>query len=268
MLVKEISEKKNIPFADALWQYLGEDLLCRINEAGLKDYIWMGEKELSSDKMKLIYIENKKSMEEASDMILSEETDIAWDGVLEENHQGYVWKLSAKYEDMEVDYPVYISNATGKDFTVPVSMELKPMNPKHRRIHYMVFSSDWILVESLFEIVSKLELIHDMSAYIKASQILKTESISGRYVMEEFEKFTQNNPKIVNEKRLNQLKGYREYGYMRKRWIAASKKQSIEAKWEDALDTIVAFLEPIWNALCNNEIFFDDWMPELGRYLG
>ena len=72
----------------------------------------------------------------------------------------------------------------------------------------------------------------------------------------------------VNEKRLNQLKSYREYGYMRKRWIAACKKQSIEAKWEDTLDTIVAFLEPIWNALCNNEIFFDDWMPELGRYLG
>ena len=83
MLVKEISEKNNIPFADALWRYLGEDLLCRINEAGLMEYIWMGEEELSSDKMKLIYIENKKSMEEASDLILSEQTDIAWDGVLD-----------------------------------------------------------------------------------------------------------------------------------------------------------------------------------------
>ena len=55
---------------------------------------------------------------------------------------------------------------------------------------------------------------------------------------------------------------------MRKRWTAACKKVRKEKPWEDALDIIVAFLEPVWNALCNNEIFFDDWMPELGRYLG
>ena len=102
----------------------------------------------------------------------------------------------------------------------------------------------------------------------QASEILSTESISGRYVMEEFEKFSESNPKLISQKRLAQLKGYREYGYMRKRWTAACKKVRKEKPWEDALDIIVAFLEPVWNALCNNEIFFDDWMPELGRYLG
>lgn len=268
MLVREISEKNNLPFADVMWKYLGEDLLYKISEAGVNDYIWLGEKELTDNKLKLIYIENKKSMEEISDMILSEQSDIYWDGRLEENGQGYTWKLSASYEDLRVDYPVYIRRTLEKDITVPVSMELRPMNPKHKRISYMVFPSDWILVQSLFEIVSKLELIHDMDAYIKASEILRTESISGRYVMEELEKFSENNPKLISEKRLAQLKGYRNYGYMRKRWIAACKKQKREEAWEDALDMIVAFLEPIWNAICNNEIFFDDWMPELGRYLG
>lgn len=268
MLVREISEKNNLPFADVMWKYLGEDLLYKISEAGVNDYIWLGEKKLTDKKLKLIYIENKKSMEEISDLILREHSDVDWDGRLEENGQGYSWKLSAKYEDMEVDYPVHITRTLAKDITVPVSMELRPMNPKHKKISYMVFPSDWILVQSLFDIVSKLELIHDMNAYIKASEILSTKSISGRYVMEEFEKFSESNPKLISQKRLAQLKGYREYGYMRKRWTAACKKVRKEKPWEDALDIIVAFLEPVWNALCNNEIFFDDWMPELGRYLG
>lgn len=268
MLVREISEKNNLPFADVMWKYLGEDLLYRISEAGMSDYIWLGEKELTDNKLKLIYIENKKSMEEISDLLLREQSDVDWSGSLEESGQRYIWKLSARYEDLEVDYPVYIRRALEKDITVPVSMELRPMNPKHKRIRYMVFPSDLILVQSLFEIMSKLELIHDMGAYIKASEILSTESISGRYVMEEFEKFSESNPKLISQKRLAQLKGYREYGYMRKRWTAACKKARNEKPWEDALDIIVAFLEPIWNALCSNEIFFDDWMPELGRYLG
>ena len=36
----------------------------------------------------------------------------------------------------------------------------------------------------------------------------------------------------------------------------------------DALDLILAFAGPVWNCLCDNEIFCDDWMPELGRFLG
>ena len=134
MLVREISEKNNLPFADVMWKYLGEDLLYKISEAGVNDYIWLGEKKLTDKRLKLIYIENKKSMEEISDLILREHSDVDWDGRLEENGQGYSWKLSAKYEDMEVDYPVHITRTLAKDITMPVSMELRPMNPKHKKI--------------------------------------------------------------------------------------------------------------------------------------
>lgn len=55
---------------------------------------------------------------------------------------------------------------------------------------------------------------------------------------------------------------------MRKRWDKSCKKVNVDAAWEDALGLIIGFIEPLWNALCANEIFFDDWMPELGRFLG
>jgi hypothetical protein len=28
------------------------------------------------------------------------------------------------------------------------------------------------------------------------------------------------------------------------------------------------FLRPVWNAMCRDEVFFGDWMPELERFLG
>ena len=40
------------------------------------------------------------------------------------------------------------------------------------------------------------------------------------------------------------------------------------AGWEETLDLILDFLTPVWSAFCNDEIFYDDWMPELGRFMG
>ena len=39
-------------------------------------------------------------------------------------------------------------------------------------------------------------------------------------------------------------------------------------EWEEVMDRIVSFTEPLWDALCENTVFLDDWMPELGRFLG
>jgi len=33
------------------------------------------------------------------------------------------------------------------------------------------------------------------------------------------------------------------------------------------LRQILSFVNPIWDAVCRDEIFFGDWMPDLSRYL-
>ena len=30
---------------------------------------------------------------------------------------------------------------------------------------------------------------------------------------------------------------------------------------------LLLFLRPVWNAMCRDEVFFGDWMPDLERYL-
>ena len=38
-------------------------------------------------------------------------------------------------------------------------------------------------------------------------------------------------------------------------------------EWKDLSKKVFRFFLPIWNASARDEIFFGDWMPELGRYL-
>ena len=117
--------------------------------------------------------------------------------------------------------------------------------------------------------LERLELVSDMGCYWKVYEILKNQSLSGRFVLEELEALTEKEPKIKTKKRLDQIAEYRTYAYMRKRWekFLRNHKQKPVA-WEEALELILNFAKPVWNCLCDNRIFFDDWMPELGKFLG
>ena len=142
------------------------------------------------------------------------------------------------------------------------------MNEK-KSYTYFSYTRESILAEDLFEIMRKLELISDMSCYDRVNEILKTQSIGGRYIIEEFKTMSQNEPKVVTLKRLEQVTSYKDYGYMRKKWqqYAKNHRESYD-DWEIVMKRMLRFLNPIWTALCEDKIFFDDWMPELERFLG
>ena len=133
----------------------------------------------------------------------------------------------------------------------------------------MCYSKENILSENLFEMMRKLELVSDMAVYDNINEIIKNQTISGRHIMEELQACAKKEPKVLNMKRLNQVASYRNYGYMKKRWQQYAKRNKKKSEeWEDVLDRILKFTEPVWRAVCNNEIFFDDWMPDLERFLG
>ena len=166
---------------------------------------------------------------------------------------------------------------------VPIALTMEPVpenaqSPKWKEMEllyagkkpcqYLSYSKESVLAECLFEIVRKLELIGDMESYCIANEILRSQSISGRHMIEDFQVLGEKEPKVISMKRLQQLEGYKTYAYMRKRWEQYEKRQGRSPEdWSQVMDRILSFLGPMWKALCENEIFFDDWMPELGRFL-
>ena len=77
---------------------------------------------------------------------------------------------------------------------------------------------------------------------------------------------------ISDMERAEQIFSYRDYPYMKKRWEKFCRHSPIAGteslKWEEEMERFHHFLGDMWEAVCRDEVFFGDWMPELARFLG
>jgi len=131
------------------------------------------------------------------------------------------------------------------------------------------------LEDCLVTILDYLEFIPSMEAYERAYELLSTESFDGRKVCQAVAKACQQGGLTFSSKRGEILSGYPDYAYLEKRWKQHIKNCKNEellkneefAMWQEVCGKLNRFLLPIWDSLCRDEIFFGDWMPDLGRYL-
>ncbi len=296
--LKQISMEKNIPYSDVLWEYVAEDFLWRISAGKLEEFLWLKKPDyVTGERLLLYYVagNNSKDREPLDEILrnviiedagINDRSDIVWSLAGDIDHTaGSVgtnlsinnsgnsypvekWSFVAKCDDIDVPFSIKIEWISEENAGIPVGKDIEAMNLFHKNIHINAYSPESILGEQIFEIMEKLELVSDMKPFASAYMILRDNSISGRHIIDIFKLKAQEKPKVVTMRRLEQIKGYRSYAYMKKRWNQYAKRNGIGTGWEDVLDLILGFLEPVWTAFCSNEIFFDDWMPELGRFLG
>lgn len=274
--LKVESEKQNRPFSDVLHQYVEENLLKRIYESKYKEDIWIKDDlpwNTECEKIHLFYRNRTNDLLDVSraqlimQSLFANKDEVQWQYKVRGDEE-FTVALVAEYKGMEV--PVTIIMEELCDSTaVADKCSFRPMLRHVVQITCLVYSPQTVVVDSIYEIIEKLELIGDMEPYAVINKTLKTSSVSGRHIIEGLSEKTANYPKVLKEKRISQIESYRNYTYMKKRWDKYCKIHTdSQDNWDEVVDRIVRFLAPIWQALCRNEIFFDDWMPELGRYLG
>lgn len=298
---KEKSGKDNIALADILYGYAIENLMLRIEQCSFQEYLWLtneyalGEeayKKNSKERLEFIYVESEKKsftetlkagdkfsleiMELLRDELFKKEQrysqtefgDLRWEANVKETENGITFFLICSF--MELQVPITVSVTVAKmDSQKPKKKEFDLMFDSKKSCSFLSYSRESALSESLFEMMRKLELISDMKAYDTVNEILKSQSINGRHILEEIKLMGEKEPKVISMKRLEQLSSYKNYNYMKKKWQQYTRvHQSEPEEWERVMERILSFIAPIWKALCDNEIFFDDWMPELERFLG
>ena len=141
----------------------------------------------------------------------------------------------------------------------PILEDQKPVQIPHLPLEY-------IAVEHIYEMFKNLELIGSMSHYLEFYEALGTEAFSGRKMQMMLKNILEQRKLSLDQKRIDAWKSYENYPYMRKRYISYARKKS-DATWEEVFGRIQTFLLPILEAIVKEEIFFGDWMPNLGRYL-
>jgi len=294
---KEKSDKENMALSDILYGYAVENLLLRISHSSISEKMWLtneqsiGEqayKKKAKESLTYVYVEKIgfSKQQEANisykEIIHVFEQEIVQTQMLSVSHgDGMRWSFSygerddglsillcSNYMEMQVPITIYIEVAA-LETQQPKQKELKMMFEGKKTCSYLSYSKENVLSESLFEIMRKLELISNMEVYDTANEIMKSQSISGRHIIEDLKIMGEKEPKVISMKRLEQIASYRDYGYMKKKWQQYVRRHKENAdEWEIVIERLLAFMTPLWKALCENEIFFDDWMPELERFLG
>lgn len=292
---KKQSEESGLAVSDILYGYAIESLMLRLEESTFHEYLWLtnenvlGEESYKrnvKERMSFFYVESgRKSFQKevqagnplslsvvellAEELLEADSDEFDWNYYyIEERSGSYDIIAEGHYQEMRIPVVITLEKAP-ENAQRPKRKEFALSHGKKRSCSYWCYSKENILAEALFEIAGKLELIGSMEAYSIANEILKTQSISGRHIMENLKGFAEKEPKVLAMKRIEQLDSYKKYAYMKRRWEQYEKRQGrVPEDWEQVSSRITAFLAPVWKALCENEIFFDDWMPELGRFLG
>ena len=135
-----------------------------------------------------------------------------------------------------------------------------------------IFLAVLVLAKQIFVILRDMELIPDMEIYREVFFILRNETLNGRHVCELLEDMCKTEEMIPDMERAEQIFSYRDYPYMKKRWEKFCRHSAIAGtetlKWEEEMECFHHFLGDMWEAVCRDEVFFGDWMPELARFLG
>lgn len=285
---KEFSQKLNMPFAAVVQGYVIEAVLQQLEKCSYQDILWLcgkgriGRKAYENHlagRLEFYYVENKrKPILGLSEHLLSEMTGELFP---EANKQKIQWEI-AECQMWETEAIVHVTGLL-EEMSVPLELRFRTitaeriapqtlhmtslLNPE-KKITILAYPAENLLAEHFIEIMTKLELISDMGSYARVNEILKEQSVGGRTMMELLEEQAGLQPSFRKEKRLEQLEGYQNYGYMRKRWEKYRNHQKQEMDgWDEVMQRLLNFARPVWTAFCRNEIFLDDWMPELGRFL-
>lgn len=145
---------------------------------------------------------------------------------------------------------------------------LYPIEENFDNLTYYRFPTEEYIARGFYKILDKLELLNDLSWYKEIYDILIAESVDGKRVRESFSNLLETRPMPSFEKRLDTIKSYENYGYMKKKWKNEKKRYAGELpEWNQVILLLVTFFSPIYKAIIRDEVFFEDWMPQLRRYL-
>ncbi|MCR5054448.1 MAG: hypothetical protein K6A69_06380 [Lachnospiraceae bacterium] len=144
----------------------------------------------------------------------------------------------------------------------------KELRTEGKTIEYFALGSEESAVSYAWDILKNLELIREIETYLYLYDMLLTTPLEGRKVMRELSDIMEKTGQKAEEKRIELLKSYGKYSYMKKRWkVLLRREKRAEPSWEECHKTVLSFIEPLYSTIIENGVFFGDWMPDLKRFL-
>lgn len=292
--LKAKSEELGIPFSNLLAGYVLEELMYLIEDSSFSLFLWLKNSQVLGIEqyrrkniltLEFGYVTDRLAMKKegvvpgqelslkmgyvmlAYILKVDKVPEISWKGRAAMKGSAVELEITGELEEMVVPIHIRITKLTEEGLS-PVRSDFPLFMQGNRRIPYLEYPVESVLAEQLFVIIRDMELLPEMRAYAMVYQILKSDAVDGRHIREMLYVHCVREELIPEVGRVDTILAYRHYTYMRKRWekyLRHGRKK--EPSWDDVMDVLAEFLPRIWNSLCKDEVFFGDWMPDLGRFL-
>lgn len=278
--IKEKSEKYNISFSNLLSGVICETILEIIEKGPYSREMYLSNaSELSVDKYKSLCIDTLsfeyiKNIDKKMELLYLRDVlkDIISRAAMEALVVSGTVKDNTIHLQITVDemyIPVRLIFSPRMNETIEgEKSKLKLTMYEDKYVEYLENPKEEIIVRLLAEIIDKLELINETEYYYDVYQILSTCPINGRKVKDSLSELLSEKNIAPDKDRLDTIKGYSTYHYMKKKWkVVLRQKKVSNPSWEDTVECLIKFLEPIWDCMEKNLIFLGDWMPQIKRFL-
>ncbi|MBE5914348.1 MAG: hypothetical protein E7274_09865 [Pseudobutyrivibrio ruminis] len=277
--IKEKSEQLNIPFKNLLsaavceiviellanGKYCNELYLC--NSAEFKSDVY---RDLCISNIYYEYVrdlDDKMAILYMRDILKEIMAKGALEGMVVNGSVGETGiSLKITIDDMYIPINLYFKKHGASHEPEKITLELIAYG--NRKVDVLINPKEEELSKHLLEIIDKLELINNMDHYYDAYEILTSNPVNGRKVKDRLTELVKEKGIVVDDTRLNMLKSYGDYTYMKRKWkVELRQKKKSEPQWSDVNNCLINFLSPIWDAMEKNMVFLGDWMPQLKRFL-
>lgn len=117
-------------------------------------------------------------------------------------------------------------------------------------------------------LLGRLSFVNDLEPFAELYGIISQNACDGTSFQVRLRSACLKNNISFTSSRLEKFRGLRDNAAFAKKWDKRRKKApDADIPWGTVIDTLFAFVEPVWKACMEGTVFFGDWMPELGRYL-
>lgn len=174
--------------------------------------------------------------------------------------------LHIYYKEMYV--PIFVEVEKLKEESITAQTNRLTLPILGNTFALLVYPMEQEAATHVAKVCKELELIGEMEHYLQLYKIFSLYSVDGVRLQNAIRQELERVKLDYERDDFNAVLGFRDYGYMKKKWKVLLRRQKIDApQWEEVIDLLDKVLSPLWQASRNDLVFFGDWMPEIGRYL-
>lgn len=280
--IKAKSEELHIPYANLLSAFVVEEIVAAISGSEESQYFWLkNDTVLSTESYKrkapnrLEYMFSGKEGLTVQDMTHRmslifqnrKPSELEWNYQVEKTGAVVRVHLLGKIGELEIPIELVISQQMDESL-IPEQEELHLFLQDQDTVQYLHYPVEGLLAEHFVKILKDMELLGDLNSYYMIWDLLRKEMNSTRKVTEHLEVLMEKYRIPIDRERFEMVCTYRDSSYMKKRWKSYLRREKKNTpSFEEAMDVLITYFRPIWDALTEGNYYLGDWMPELMRYL-